>query len=185
MKRTALSVLVLATILSACESGVPSSPTAMAGGSESMGRNAGDVSLPISGRCSETIVETPLDFLPPPFEEFAAHAKEAGVGSCQIAHLGRSTVNSTVDGDFTLVPFPYAGRRVYTAANGDELWTTESGHIDPPENRRFTQSGVVTFIGGTGRFTRAVGSADYTASGVVTSFGRYTIDARFEGTIIY
>ncbi len=66
---------------------------------------------------------------------------------------------------------------IYTAANGDELWATFTGQLDPFGGITAT----VTYVGGTGRFDDADGSA--TLSGQMLPDG--TIAVSVEGTIDY
>jgi len=68
-------------------------------------------------------------------------------------HLGRFTVTA----DWTLAPTGNFGTSTWSAANGDELFTSfaRSGVAMPP-TITFTETHTVT--GGTGRFAKASGS---------------------------
>jgi hypothetical protein len=90
----------------------------------------------------------------------------------QATHLGNFTREERLflnpDGTFT-------GTMVFTAANGDELWVEFTGAFVSPT----TAVGSYTFVGGTGRFRDATGSAEFEA---VTPDG-VNVTATFEGTI--
>jgi hypothetical protein len=92
----------------------------------------------------------------------------------QATHLGNFTREERLflnpDGTFT-------GTMVFTAANGDELWVEFAGAFVSPT----TAEGSYTFVGGTGRFRDATGSADFQA---VTPDGVH-VTAEFEGSISY
>ena len=67
---------------------------------------------------------------------------------------------------------------VYTAANGDQLYATITGQLDLQTG---AITATVTYVGGTGRFDDAGGSA--TLSGQMLPDG--TITVAVEGTIDY
>jgi hypothetical protein len=102
------------------------------------------------------------------------------VGSGQATHLGRYTEVGSARFSPTAAPtvLRIDARSVYTAANGDQLYATITGRLD-------LQSGAitatVTYVGGTGRFDDAGGSA--TLSGQMLPDG--TIAVAVEGTIDY
>jgi hypothetical protein len=76
-----------------------------------------------------------------------------GVG--QVTHMGKVTWLSTHCLDFQT--FAYSeGTAVLTAANGDELYATYYGQVDPFES---TWIEYETWSGGTGRFADAVGES--------------------------
>jgi hypothetical protein len=128
--------------------------------------SAGDHPVPISGQYEVTITsETPaMDGL---------HV--TGVAKGQATHLGRltETENAVIYPDGTL-----EASVVLTAANGDQLFCTDVGGFTSPT----TTAGTITFMGGTGRFTNASGTANFGA--VIAPDGiHYTLT--FEGTIQY
>ena len=102
------------------------------------------------------------------------------VGSGNATHLGRYSETGTVL--FTPTEDPAVlqvdGSIVYTAANGDERHATVSGQLNG-------QTGVITatltYVGGTGRFDDATGSA--TLAGQAGPGG--TISVRVSGNIDY
>lgn len=89
-------------------------------------------------------------------------------------HLGKFTREERLflnpDGTFT-------GTMVFTAADGDHLWVEFAGAFVSPT----TAVGEYTFVGGTGRFSWASGTAGFEA---VTPDG-VNVAASFEGTISY
>jgi hypothetical protein len=98
---------------------------------------------------------------------------------CQLQHLGRTTGTAEQVVIFTSPTTQTASNTtVYTAADGDQLfsqWSGTSTSIGPD----VTCSGPATFSGGTGRFVNASGSAfiSGTAS-FVTSTGQFTQEGR-------
>jgi hypothetical protein len=104
-------------------------------------------------------------------------------GYGQLSHLGKSsfvalaTLNLT-----TLPPFSLGGTAVFTAANGDEFYTTFSGTATPNGAGANEVEMVHTISGGTGRFAGATGSfTGYTVA--VPGHAEGTITS--EGTISY
>ncbi len=79
-------------------------------------------------------------------------------GTCQLAHLGLTTMVAYQ----TIEPGPsgiaYTNATTYTAANGDQLRTTNVG-VATPAGSGLSLSGTETAVGGTGQFTNASGSA--------------------------
>jgi hypothetical protein len=78
-----------------------------------------------------------------------------------------SAGNATHLGKFTRTEYLFfgpggaiAGTLVFTAANGDQLAADISGGFTSPT----TLAGTYTFTGGTGRFSDAAGTANFTAS---------------------
>lgn len=68
-----------------------------------------------------------------------------------------------------------SGTIVFTAANGDQLAGVVSGGFVSPT----TATGTYTFLGGTGRFKQATGSADF----VVTTADGVHFTVEFRGTV--
>jgi hypothetical protein len=89
-------------------------------------------------------------------------------------HLGQFTSEEELflnpDGSFS-------GIKVFTAANGDELWVDFEGAFTSPT----TAEGTYTFTGGTGRFQGATGGATFEAN----SPDGVHLEANFEGSIRY
>jgi hypothetical protein len=98
------------------------------------------------------------------------------VGSGEATHLGRYTETGTVSFSPTADPnvLHVEGTITYTASNGDELGATVSGELDQTTG---ALAAAVTYVGGTGRFVAASGSA--TLTGQVAQ----TISVAVVGTI--
>ena len=124
---------------------------------------------PFDGRCDTEITLQPLPGDPP--NVLRMHIDYV----CQLQHLGRTTATAEQVVIFTSPTTQTASNTtVYTAANGDQLfseWSGTSTSIGPD----VTFSGPATFSGGTGRFVNASGSAfiSGTAS-FVTNTGQFT-----------
>lgn len=105
-------------------------------------------------------------------------------GTCNITHLGRTTVDATE----TVIPrpdglFDLNSVNTYTAANGDILYTTSAGLATlKPDFSGVTFSGVETAVGGTGRFSNASGSATRIGS---TRFSDNVGSYEHVGTLTY
>jgi hypothetical protein len=105
--------------------------------------------------------------------------------SGQATHLGPWTnegdshiVGQDADGNLLV-----SGSVTYTAKNGDELWAVFHGTLDPN-----TGAGVATFywVGGTGRFTDASGSAGFVVqNGPTDANGKFAFEFVSEGGIDY
>jgi hypothetical protein len=139
--------------------------------------DAASPNRPFDGRCdTELTLLQPLPGDPP--NVLRMHIDYV----CQLQHLGRTTASAEQIVTFTSPTTQTASNTtVYTAANGDQLfseWSGTSTSIGPD----VTFSGPATFSGGTGRFVNASGSAfiSGTAS-FVTSTGQFIQ----EGTLSY
>jgi hypothetical protein len=99
---------------------------------------------------------------------------------CQLKHLGRTTLTNI---DAGAAGSTVAGTAVFTAANGDQLFTTVTGTATFPDaNGIVTFRGTDTVTGGTGRFAGASGSLTRTARvSVLVLSGTY----EFDGTLSY
>jgi hypothetical protein len=143
-------ILGLCGVAMACAGTAPSAPTAPSSANTALSSTesvvsvmgAGGSELPFSGTLQAT--ET---------EEGALH-RLSGAG--EATHLGRFTLLS----EFTVIPPPVStasGTATWTAANGDQIFTTTAGHavITFPV-AAITETQTIT--GGTGRFDEASGS---------------------------
>ena len=129
--------------------------------------SAGDHPVPISGQYEVTITSAT--------QEMNGDIDVVGVAEGNATHLGRLTEkeNAVIHPNGTL-----EASVVLTAANGDQLFCTDVGGFTSPT----TTAGTITFMGGTGRFTNASGTANFEA--VIAPDGmHYTLT--FEGTIQY
>ena len=81
-------------------------------------------------------------------------------GTCQFAHLGRTTVleYQTIEAPEANGIIAFTNTATYTAANGDELRTSTIGAAAPTVGG-VSLSGINTAVGGTGRFANASGTA--------------------------
>ncbi|HEY1111948.1 MAG TPA: hypothetical protein VGE66_00245 [Chitinophagaceae bacterium] len=104
-------------------------------------------------------------------------------GYGQSSHLGKSSfVALTTLNLTTPPPFSLEGTAVFTAANGDEFYTTFSGTATPNGAGANEVEMVHTITGGTGRFSGATGSfSGYTVAVPGHTQGTIT----HEGTINY
>ena len=102
------------------------------------------------------------------------------VGTGDATHLGRydevGSVRFSPTADPTVLQID--AWSIYTAANGDQLYATITGRLDTATG---AITATVTYVGGTGRFDDADGSADL--SGQMLPDG--TIAVAVEGTIDY
>ncbi len=117
------------------------------------------------------------------FTGFPTAVTSSAIGTGNATHLGRFSATWVVVIDFTLPGGAAIGSGVYTAANGDSLFTDIVGYGTPTENPDVIS--IVdeqTITGGTGRFAGATGSfIRKSLSNLVTGF----TDGSFEGTISY
>jgi hypothetical protein len=153
--RTAIAPLVLATALAlaACSGDSPTTlePSAITPTTLSASRApSSSASRPIQGECALKTLSTVPYPAPPVFRQTAE-------GTCDFAHLGQSTVQFV-----QVVNFALGTQRsltlVYTAANGDELRAASAG-TSTASSTGVSFSSTITFLGGTGRFASATGSA--------------------------
>jgi hypothetical protein len=166
--------LLFAPLLFACGVGGSTAPVA----------RQGLLADTISGYCESRYQFIPIDFtLPPPLSHLAAHARTPGRGVCWITRLGRMTIDADGVTDFTGDPFTFTGFVLFTAADGAQLWATDSGAIPAPgAAAAFTSSGTTTFTGGTGRFEHASGTVTFAGGGVHSD---RTTFRSFQGMISY
>jgi hypothetical protein len=80
-------------------------------------------------------------------------------GCGNATHLGRFTLTYELEVDLLTLPFETFGSSVFTAANGDSLFTDIIGLGTPAENPDVDSVVEVhTITGGTGRFAGATGT---------------------------
>ena len=90
---------------------------------------------------------------PPPF------LKTRITGAGHATHLGNGTCVALSTLDFsTQPPFQLGGTATFTAANGDEFYTTFTGTSTPNVQGTFDIINTHMITGGTGRFQNATGS---------------------------
>jgi hypothetical protein len=115
-----------------------------------------------------------------------AEGQVTGVSSSG-ALIVESTGNATHLGEFTRTEYVFvdgsaiSGTIAFTAANGDQLWADFTGEFTSPT----TVEGTYTFVGGTGRFADAAGTARFEATVATTPDGVTHLAITFDGTIDY
>ena len=109
------------------------------------------------------------------------HTRITGIG--QASHLGKSSFVALSALDLTTAPpFQLGGTATFTAANGDEFYTTFTGTATPNGQGALNVSMSHTITGGTGIFENAKGSFEgYTVA--VPGHTEASID--YVGTISY
>jgi hypothetical protein len=135
--------------------------------------------VPIKGSFETTFRFIPIEFVDGVPVKFSAPVQGTG----RVSHLGRSAVFIEQVVDFTTVIPTLASTTIFIAANGDELHAMSAGIASDPDAEGNTPfSGILTFIGGTGRFSDAEGSAEFTGeANLQTLTGHFS----FDGTIRY
>ena len=110
----------------------------------------------------------------------------AEVGSAQVTHLGKSTMESNELVNLCSNPdgADITGQFTMTAANGDQLFGTYDtlGHLDFG-NDEVTFSGQFTITGGTGRFQDATGGGSIEGSGTLSP--PFDVFASMNGRVMY
>jgi hypothetical protein len=103
---------------------------------------------------------------------------------CHLTHLGLTTGSTEETATFTPTGSVFVITVTYTAANGDQLFTTQSGTATPPDQNGVIHfSGTETVTGGTGRFADASGSFSF--AGTVTPATRTGQTEFISGTLSY
>lgn len=113
-------------------------------------------------------------------------AQVTGTGTAN--HLGKSRLEAETTIYLEPLPVHFNGTTTFTAANGDELYTTFTGISTPNGDGTETLMRNYTVTGGTGRFSGATGSFTGISvgktpetPGELIRIGRITL----EGTISY
>ena len=190
---------VFTVLLVSCADRSPVAPTNDHGAqaqSRQLQSSSNPVDRPIKGDCTPTFT-----FIDPPqagacavFQQVPSAFIAIG-GRCEVSHLGRTAVNAVQQLVFQLdtsgQPVLVDGQPVViqlrncstlTAANGDELVHTTIGDVSPAGPAQVAFSGSMTFVGGTGRFSTASGSATFSGTAsLATNTGAFS----FEGTVVY
>ncbi len=104
-------------------------------------------------------------------------------GTGQATHLGQSTFVALSTVNLTTAPpFSLSGTAIFSAANGDEFYTTFSGTSTPIGGGRSNVVITHTITGGTGRFENATGSFTGTT---IANPALPTGSISYEGNISY
>lgn len=162
-KLSSIATTVLLTATGCSPDGIASSPPA-----SQRQQNlslAGSVERPWKGKCDVDAVFTSATTL-------------LITGTCQLSHLGRTTVEAYQ----TINPGPngieYVNSATYTSAGGDILQTTNQG-VATPAAGGLSLEGTETAVGGTGRFESANGTATLTGAvrftGPASTTGAYSL----------
>jgi hypothetical protein len=165
MRYVALVSCIFATACAGEFPSAPSSPSSTAGGVAQTEARGGS-KLPFRGALQAT--------------ETVDGAVHNVFGTGEATHLGRFTLTS----GFTVTPPPVtsSGTAVWTAANGDQIFTDTTGQVvaPPPPFLLVRETHVIT--GGTGRFAHTSGSIVLERS---LRVGTYPIEstASISGTI--
>ena len=167
-------MLGLCLFAAGCAGSEPKSPSAPSPSSEGTGVTEARRGTELPFRGTLEAVET-HQFRPPNFLD--AHFEGKGIAS----HLGRFTSVS----DFTINTLTAmgAGTLTFTAANGDQIFTTVTGEAVGGTPDRLQIDETFTITGGTGRFTGATGSFTSTRFADTTTVPRIPSSGSFEGTI--
>ena len=178
MTRRPLLLSLVTVVLAACAESpvVEPSTEGLAARAVSAARGGASQSRPAGGTC--TLVGRML--LPPLPGQPANVTRCQTEWVCQLKHMGRTTL-TTIDAGAP--GSTVTGTAVFTAANGDQLFTTILGTATFPDaNGIVTFRGTDTVTGGTGRFSGATGLLAKTARvSVRVLSGTY----EFDGTLSY
>jgi hypothetical protein len=133
---------------------------------------------PFGGTCTfASTVLPPEPGQPPNVVRFRADVV------CHLTHLGLTTAVAEETVTFTPTGSAFVTMVTYTAANGDQLFTTQTGTGTPPDQNGVAHfSGTETVTGGTGRFAGASGSFSVTGS---ISQATRTGQIELSGTLSY
>jgi hypothetical protein len=148
MRALQATAMAVGVALFGCREALPT--TSGAESAPSLSRSGGAITIhPLAGKCDTTFDPPPLP--PPPV------LRQVDTGTCQTTHLGRATFYAIQDIDLA------AGTQssievTFTAANGDILRASSAG-TSMPNGAGVAFEAVMSFVGGTGRFARASGSA--------------------------
>ena len=121
MRRLMTSVLTLVTMTSGCDAGDDHTLLAPAGEPAAATAKA----LTISGECRGSFDFIAIDFSLRPRKTWPL-MRGCRARHCHLSHLGKTVYLDEILVDFTGDPFVGNGTRVFIAANGDELWASES-----------------------------------------------------------
>ncbi len=129
--------------------------------------SSGDIAAPVDASrqksAASAVVERPWKADCTVDARFTSGTTLTIEGTCQMAHLGRTTVLMYQTVSEAPGGFAYTNTTTYTAANGDELRTTGVGMATFTPTG-LSLAGTETAAGGSGRFANASGSATQTGA---------------------
>jgi hypothetical protein len=108
----------------------------------------------------------------------AGHAEH--LGETSFAAAATDTGPATCEGGFVATE-----QETYTAANGDQVFSSSHDVGCPTSQTTFHIAGSWTITGGTGRFDHASGTGTVSVNGVMTSSTSGTFSLSITGTIAY
>ena len=126
--RLALGASLISTVLVGCAGDQITDARFMSSSSPSLAQVA-PVERPLNGECAVVAV-------------FTSATDLLITGTCNLAHLGKSTLVASQTIDPNSFPIAYTNTSTYTAANGDELRTTDIAdsnqrNVESPEFTTF------------------------------------------------
>jgi hypothetical protein len=173
-------LLLAATLplLASCSDAPPTAP--LAPDAPSFARSA-HKAKPFNGRCDTQV--SPVASQPgDPQASQRLHLTYV----CQLQHLGRTTAIAEqlvlFTGPGTLIA---SNSTVYTAANGDQLYSTFTGPGTADADGGIVFSGLETYTGGTGRFAGASGSSVISGTASVAGLPPFAGQFTLDGTLSY
>ncbi|MEO5997497.1 MAG: hypothetical protein ABIN89_12230 [Chitinophagaceae bacterium] len=97
--------------------------------------------------------------------------------------FGKATFEENVKVDVTASPETVKGTETITAENGDQIFSTVSGYVSPPDAKgNYQVFNTSTITGGTGKYAGATGTYKETYTGNIAA---PTSTAVFDGNITY
>ena len=181
MSRLCPAILALFAIAACSDSTAPvrsdSSPAAGPLASQSQEETGNFRAL--TGTCTSQVIS--VDFISPTM------ARQVVVGTCELSHIGHVAIYLRQVIDFTTLK-AVSELETFTAPNGDVLRATSTTIGTPTSPTSFALTGDLVFIGGTGRFANAsgsaaeIGSADFaTGVALLTLRGQIALNGRGHG----
>jgi hypothetical protein len=149
MRRFLASIVpTLCMVVAACSGQLPDSPTSPTSATSATAQTAatGGTNLPFNG----SLTMTEVGVIAPP--NLVSEGTAQGTGT----HLGRYTASFNVTVD--LATGTATGTYTFTAANGDQLFTTFDGIGVPIQPGVASITETTTVVSGTGRFAAATGT---------------------------
>ena len=164
------TAFVIAAFAAGCTADSATSPTPGNPSSVRQSQSAA-AGVPFNGSCVTTSTSAPIG---------PGKLHILVYGQCDFTHLGKTQFFADQIAD--IAGGTLSGSNVFAAANGDQLYSANSGPLGPPVAGTLEVGGDVTFAGGTGRFTHASGEGLFAGTvNIALQTGANT----WEGTIRY